>query len=107
MTETATVTKITFEDRDQDFLEWYVRNGIVIDCQPFQGFVWVGATIHKALKVGQKPMVSVLCNPNEKSQLNYKIVKLEVLSAEEAIEVEGYGRKWAASADIKPEVLGL
>jgi predicted RNA-binding protein with RPS1 domain len=107
MTEKATVTKITLEDCGQDFLEWYVRNGIVIDCQPFQGFVWVGASIHNTLKVGQKPMVSVLCNPDEKSKLNYKIEKLEVLSAEEATEVEGYGRKWAESGNIKPELLGL
>ena len=41
----ATVTKITFEDHGQDFSEWYVRDGIVIDCQPYQGRFWVGTRL--------------------------------------------------------------
>jgi len=41
----ATVQKITLADQGQDFIEWFVREGIVIDCQPFQGQLWVGTRL--------------------------------------------------------------
>ncbi|MDI5832528.1 hypothetical protein OCF84_21590 (plasmid) [Shewanella xiamenensis] len=36
---------ITFEDKGQDFYEWIVRDGIVVDCQPFQSNIWVGMEV--------------------------------------------------------------
>ena len=36
---------IKFVDNGQDFLEWIVRDDIVIDCQPFQSRIWVGREV--------------------------------------------------------------
>lgn len=36
---------IEFVDNGQDFLEWIVRDDIVIDCQPFQFTVWTGGAV--------------------------------------------------------------
>jgi hypothetical protein len=33
---------IRFKDTGQDFLEWHVSDGVIIDCQPFQFSTWVG-----------------------------------------------------------------
>jgi hypothetical protein len=37
--------KISFEDNGQDFQEWVTKDGRVIDCQPFQAFIWVGCEV--------------------------------------------------------------
>jgi len=39
---------ITFEDHGQDFLEWDIKDGVVIDCRPFQGWLWNGTKVHNA-----------------------------------------------------------
>ena len=36
---------IKFLDQGQDFLEWIVNNGVIIDCQPFQFKFWVGKKV--------------------------------------------------------------
>ena len=38
--------KVTFEDHGQDFLEWYIQNGKVVACRPFQGWLWEGTKVH-------------------------------------------------------------
>jgi len=47
---------IFFVDDGQDFLEWDINdNGEVVDCRPFQAFVWVGTKVHnKDLKAGDQ-----------------------------------------------------
>ena len=37
---------IHFKDEGQDFLTWKVVNGVVVECQPFQDWVWKGAIVH-------------------------------------------------------------
>ena len=37
---------VFLEDHGQDFLEWDIEDGVVVDCRPFQGWVWVGAKVH-------------------------------------------------------------
>jgi hypothetical protein len=37
---------IHFQDNGQDYLRWLVTDeGMVVDCQPFQAKVWVGAKV--------------------------------------------------------------
>lgn len=101
------VTKITLEDNGQDFLEWYVKDGIVIDCQPFQGSAWVGCTV-----INDKPrkgsVLSIYQLLGEtRYNLNHKVAKVETLSGKEAEEVLGYGVKWAAILGVPAATLGL
>ena len=37
---------VHFEDHGQDFLEWDIEDGIVVDCRPFQGWHWNGTRVH-------------------------------------------------------------
>jgi len=50
------ITKITFEDHGQDFLEWDVdENGEVIHSRPFQNQVWSGGFIwNEQVNTGDK-----------------------------------------------------
>jgi hypothetical protein len=51
------VKTIRFQDNGQDFLTWQIdEQGNVVDCQPFQAFVWVGCIVlnHATLKAGEK-----------------------------------------------------
>lgn len=108
------IIKITFEDTGQDFLEWYVRDGIVIDCQPFQGYVWVG----RRVKIDGTNRVLVLAQKGENAGLRelveptwlglrHRIERLDTLDPEEAELVEGYGRMWAENLKIPMARLGL
>jgi hypothetical protein len=105
----ATVQKITLADRGQDFTEWYVRDGIVIDCQPHQGQVWVGTRLEfpeGPLKAGS--IVHMRVSVTDKlTTLNYPVEVVEVLADSEAAQVEGYGRKWAEMKGIAAADFGL
>jgi hypothetical protein len=45
---------VFFVDEGQDFLEWDIdEKGKVIDCRPFQGWLWIGKIVHnKNIKPG-------------------------------------------------------
>lgn len=62
---------ITFEDRGQDFTEWVIHNGIVIDCQPFQARVWVGKEVRVE---GNKAYIRV---GDSAVPINYRVVSIE------------------------------
>lgn len=69
---------LVFEDKGQDFLEWDVeRKGdnfdTVIDCRPFQKWVWIGTRV-SGVKINQRPMISV---QSRWTELNYKIVRIK------------------------------
>jgi hypothetical protein len=51
---------LTFEDHGQDFLEWDIdENGKVVECRPFQGWVWEGAVVHlDTLALGEAPRIT-------------------------------------------------
>ena len=58
--ETGTVITIEFEDHGQDFWEWDICNNVVIDCRPFQSFLWVKHKLlepMEALQVGHCPLI--------------------------------------------------
>lgn len=105
----TTVQRITFVDSGQDFMEWYVRNGIVIDCQPHQGRHWVGTRVmypHGPLKAGDAVHYrsSVTGQP---LVLNHLVEDSSDLTIDEAERVKVYGVKWAQIKGIPASYLGL
>ena len=36
---------IAFEDHGQDFLEWDVKDGVVVGCRPLQEWAWKGTKV--------------------------------------------------------------
>lgn len=104
------VQKITLADRGQDFLEWYVRDGIVIDCRPHQGSTWVGTKL--VLDEGNplapgSTIYMHLPATGKTTNLNYPVESIETLSPAEAEQVVGYAHKWAEMKGVTPESLGL
>ena len=37
---------VYLEDHGQDFLEWDIEDGVVVDCRPFQDWLWNGTKVH-------------------------------------------------------------
>lgn len=102
----AHVQKITFVDNGQDFTEFFVREGIVIDCQPFQGAVWVGTKLVEPATTGQ--LIRIV--PRESGQatfLQHKVEAVKTLEPHEAAEVVQYGHDWAKKLQIDPASLSL
>lgn len=102
----AHVQKITFVDNGQDFTEFFVREGIVIDCQPFQGAVWVGTQLVEPATIGQ--LLRIV--PRESglaTLLQHKVEAVETLEPQDAAEVEQYGHDWAKKLKIDPASLSL
>lgn len=101
------IRRVTFEDKGQDFLTWYIRDGIVIDCQPHQGSVWVGRKVVNghSLHVGLK--VVIKGRSGEQVPVHYPIKAVEVLGDPEAAKVIEYGQGWARIKGIAASELGL
>lgn len=102
------VIRVTFGDYGQDFTEWYVRDGIVIDCQPHQGRVWVGTKVLNQATLCPKGIVAVISKATgEPTSVNYPVAAVETLAPKAAAEVEAFGRKWAEMMTMHPSDLGL
>lgn len=103
------VTKISFEDRGQDFTSWYVRDGVVIDCQPNQGRIWTGVKLQStAAELVPGDTLSIYPpSGGPVTTVNYPVVHIEKLPDVEAAAVEGYGRKWAEMKAVDPGSWGL
>ncbi|WP_240998617.1 hypothetical protein [Pseudomonas viridiflava] len=103
------VYKISFADSGQDFTKWYVRDGIVIDCQPVQGRTWVGAQLLQPigdLRVGG-PLDIKGRTSDVPSTLKHKIAAVEQLDASEAAIAIDFGRQWAVMIGCTPASLRL
>lgn len=102
------VLRVTLEDRGQDFTDWYVREGVVIDCQPSQGRVWVGTKVTNVQELAPGVLVNIVSlATGEDTSLNYPVLAIETLSPEEATKVEGIGLGWAEMMCVAPAALGL
>ncbi len=71
---------IFFVDDGQDFLEWDINdNGEVVDCRPFQGFVWVGTKVHnKDIKPGDQ--LDITTPGGTRCRLIHAVAKVQQLS---------------------------
>lgn len=112
-----TKTLIQFEDHGQDFLWWVVDEaGKVIDCGPFQGFVWLGFTVTNLHLV--KPGVLVLCSRHGEfvSVVRYPaalVMPLEPIDTLVRMQGDGYvtatvkGKRSSCTSSAREAVLSL
>jgi len=100
------VYRIDFADEGQDFTSWFVCNGVVIDCQPFQGRAWVGTLILSPVTLGSCLRIASRETCRE-LVLNHAVTAFETLGESESLEVVGIGRKWANTLGIPASDLGL
>lgn len=67
-------TTIQFEDRGQDFTEWKCdENGSVIECGPFQGWLWQGVRVIGAADLRRGDVVDFIDKDGRARTLNYRV----------------------------------
>jgi len=66
---------VHLEDHGQDFLEWDIKDGVVIDCRPFQGWLWNGT---KVLNTEIRPgdILDIIPPSGGQTTLNYPVEKV-------------------------------
>lgn len=102
----ADVQRISFRDSGQDFTEFLVRDGVVIDCQPFQGAIWVGTKLLESAKVGQFLKVTTRLTGGE-MYLQHNVESVETLAETEADEAVRVAHEWARRLQFEPGSIGL
>jgi hypothetical protein len=67
---------ITFEDRGQDFLEWTIRDGRVVDCRPFQQDLWIGHEIVSMSCIMPGDIVQIRSKAGTVGSIKYPVEKV-------------------------------
>lgn len=66
---------IIFEDHGQDFLEWDIKDGIVVECRPFQGWLWNGTKVHNT-NIRPGDILKITGRDGMRRTLNYRVEKV-------------------------------
>ena len=68
---------VYFEDDGQDFLEWDIQDGKVVDCRPFQGWVWNGTQV-TSTDIRKGTILNVVLKEGAVTTLKHKVEKVVV-----------------------------
>ena len=70
---------VFFVDDGQDFLQWDIDDeGKVVDCRPFQGWVWNNTIVHnKDIKAGD--LLDITTPRGTRTTLNHAVEKVQQL----------------------------
>jgi len=66
---------VQLEDHGQDFLEWDIEDGVVVDCRPFQGWLWNGTMVHNT-DIRPGDILEIVTRRGEELKLNYPVEKV-------------------------------
>ena len=67
--------RVHLEDHGQDFLRWDIKDGVVVESYPYQGWLWNGTKILNEFGPGDKLVIQP---PNSAvTTLNYPVAKIE------------------------------
>ncbi|WP_175764178.1 hypothetical protein [Burkholderia ambifaria] len=67
-------TTIKLEDRGQDFTEWKCdEHGTVVECGPFQGWLWEGVRVIGAADLRRGDVVDFIDKDGHVRTLNYRV----------------------------------
>lgn len=65
---------VYLEDHGQDFLEWDIEDGVVIESRPYQDWLWKGTKVHNTdIKPGDILEITVRGN---RTSLNYPVERV-------------------------------
>lgn len=67
---------VHFVDDGQDFLEWDINNGEVVDCRPFQGDVWIGTKVHNT-DIQEGDILQITAPSGLEKTLNHPVESVE------------------------------
>jgi len=67
---------VHFEDHGQDFLEWDIKDGVVVDCRPFQGWLWNGTKVHNT-DIQDGDILQITTTDGVERTLKYPVERVE------------------------------
>lgn len=73
--------RVTFEEHGQDFSQWTIVDGVVVDSYVFQTSAWGGTKILNEPKVGSKLKIRTKYS-KEDSELRYPVKQIEEIVTE-------------------------
>ena len=66
---------IAFEDHGQDFLEWDVKDGVVVACRPFQEWAWKGTKVDmRRAQEGQ--LLPIIATSGQTKVIKYPVIAM-------------------------------
>lgn len=68
---------VTFKDQGQDFLEWDIREGKVVECRPFQASIWCGREVHSTPVPGNQ--LQITGHDGRLTWIKYPLTKVKAL----------------------------
>lgn len=66
---------VHLEDHGQDFLEWDIKDGVVVDCRPFQGWLWNGTKVHST-DIQPGLLLDITLTSGGRTRLRYPVEKV-------------------------------
>jgi len=76
------VIRVHLEDHGQDFLRWDIKDGVVVESYPYQGWVWNGVKIINE-EFGPGDKLIIQRGDSAVMTLNYPVEKIEHVPDEE------------------------
>ena len=72
---TKEMITVHLEDHGQDFLEWDIVNGVVVDCRPCQAWLWNGTRVHNT-KIQPGDVLDITSRNDQRTTLNYRVERV-------------------------------
>lgn len=91
---TITVSRVTFEDRGQEFRWWEIdlETGRIVGCGPMQADIWASGRCSvdvATLSVGERPIFFGPATEPEGRHLRYEIVGIQAVTGKDGDTVWG------------------
>lgn len=80
MADKSAMITVFFADDGQDFLQWDIKDGEVVACRPFQGFVWVGTKVHNE-DIKPSDYLDITTHTGTRTRLIHAVEKVKVKHA--------------------------
>ncbi len=76
---------VYLKDHGQDFLEWDIRDGVVVDSRPFQAWLWNGVLVHNE-KIRRGDILDITSKIGTRMTIKYPVVRVKRVSEERQLE---------------------
>ena len=73
----AEIITVFLEDQGQDFLEWDIKDGVVVACRPYQGWLWEGTKVQNT-EIHPGDYLEIQNKNGDQLTLNYPVERIEI-----------------------------
>jgi hypothetical protein len=79
---------VYLEDHGQDFLEWDIKDGAVVDSRPYQAWVWNGTIVHNE-NIKRGDILNITSKIGTRMTIKYPVVRVKRVSEKRQPELVG------------------